>query len=333
MEEIPPGARTEDDLERLLEEVAERLSQTELAGLLAELGAEAPQGLLPTYRLLRTTVLPGAPETGDALRRALAGRSAEAPVAPIFERAFFLFGLRRSGNHALCDWLAGHFAPEEVVYLNSADLAGYRNTGARFSVDFGKYRYLERAPDQRVLIIGYENIDPVLFPLARNARVARRAEALILLRDLPNMAASIARGAREMPAFAYRYRVRDFPDLWCRYARLHLAPPSPWRPVSYNSWVADAAYREALQDALGLPRSEVGRDRVSPYGGGSSFEGTAQDGEGSSMAVLARWEEMRDDPLFQFLILAEEEALALNAQLFPMEVPGRELWLRWWQRR
>ena len=333
MAEVPQAARAEDDLERLVDEVANVLSPSELSSLLAALGiADVPHGLLPAYYCLRATVL--AAERGvatRALRRALAGRGAPAPVEPLFERAFFVFGLRRAGNHALSDWLAGHFAPSEVAYLNSADLARFSVHGSRYAVDFGKYRDLERAPKQRVLIVGYENLDPLLFPLVHNAGIARRADGLILLRDLVNTAASIARGARAAPSFAYRFRARDFPDLWCRYARLHLAPPAGWRPVSYNAWVADAGYRQGLQVALGLPIREVERDRVGAFGGGSSFDGTALDGRGSSMAVLTRWDGMRDDKLLQFLVLAEEEAFSLNARLFPMDVPPRDEWLRWWR--
>lgn len=331
MDDTPPDAHVQDCLERLAEEAAERLDQRELAARLEAMGETAPRGLLPTYHKLRQVLLSGNAAANPWTFREGPGTAEDANIDPLFDVAIFLFGLRRSGNHALVDWLKGHFRPEEVAFLNSADLAPFRLDGDTYSVDFGKYRNLRRRPGQRVLIVSYENLDPLLFPRSRNAGIAARSHGLILLRDLLNMAASIARSAREAPSFAYRYRLRDFPDLWCRYAHLHLAPPGGWKAISYNAWVENAAYRAHLQRSLGLPMIEVSRDHVSAIGGGSSFEGTSRDGEAAKMAVLRRWEEMQDDPMFQFLLLAEDEALDLNERLFGMEAPGRQEWLARWQ--
>lgn len=328
---ISPADLALDHRERLVEEAAERLSQEALGRWLVSIGEPPPQGLLETYHSLRRAVLAGHDTAHLSARLASLDPSPTEVAVPLFERAFFLFGIRRSGNHAVMDWLESHFEPGETVVLNSADLAPYTTHGTNYHVDFGKYADLRHQPGQRVLIVSYENLEPLLFPRSRNGRIAMQSTALILLRDLPNMAASIARSAREAPSFAYRYRLRDFPDLWCRYAHHHLSPPEGWEPLSYNEWVSSPGYRSQLQRRLSLPEIDVSRDRVSPVGGGSSFDGISLNGAARNMAVLQRWEAMQDDPLFQFLLLAEDKALELNQRLFRLALPDLQHWMRRWQ--
>lgn len=331
--EISPQALAEDDAERLLEEACTQLTQETLNVILCAAGRAPPVGLLACYHALRKALLDPAAgrDVVTALEAAL-GPSATPPLTALFEKAFFFFGLRRSGNHAVSSWIARHFDDlSQVLLLNSADPAPFEARDRQFSIDYGKYRSIEHDPAQTVLIVTYENVDPRTFPHSRNAGIARQSHTIILLRDLYNTAASIARAARSAPAFAYRYRIRDFPDLWCRYARLFTALPNDWTGISYNEWVTDPAYRRGLQRRLGLPQREVSREAVSPAGGGSSFEGTLRDGQATGMDVLSRWPEMQNDRLFQFLILAEENAPELSARIFPIKAPDRQAWLTRWK--
>ena len=153
---------------------------------------------------------------------------------------------------------------------------------------------------------------------------------MILLRDLHNTAASIARSAADNPSFAHRFRILDLPHLWRRYALYHLDPPPGWLPVQFNRWVDDPSYRAGLQKELGLPAIEAPTDTVSAIGGGSSFDGTAFDGRASHMEVKDRWRAMEADRLFQFLLLAEESALDLNHSVFGNTGPDRASFLERW---
>ncbi|MET8014593.1 hypothetical protein ABZU86_29955 [Streptomyces sp. NPDC005271] len=235
---------------------------------------------------------------------------------PLFERAIFVFGLRRGANHAISEWLRGHFDASEVRYLNSAEISLIETEGNLLTVDRDKYARMAINPQERTLIVGYENLDPAVFPFRHNAHVARRSDVVVVLRDFPNTAASIARQAQQDPAFAYRYRIREFLDLWKRYAGYLGADSFGYTYISFNAWFSDATERKRISHALGLQHSDHGLNSVSAYGQGSSFDGQDHDGRAQDMAVLNRWDAMLEDRLFQFLLLADEEALEANERLF-----------------
>ncbi|MET8677097.1 hypothetical protein ABZW18_05725 [Streptomyces sp. NPDC004647] len=241
--------------------------------------------------------------------------SAPAPE-PLFDRAIFIFGLRRGANHAISEWLRGHFDDSEVRYLNSAEISLFATNGNLLTVDRDKYTRMTIGSQERTLIVGYENLDPTTFPLHHNAHVAHRCDVVVVLRDFPNTAASIARQAQSDPAFAYRYRIRDLLDLWKRYAGYLKTSSFGYTYVAFNSWFSDAGERRRISQTLELQHSDHGLNRVSAYGQGSSFDGLHHDGRAQGMAVLNRWETMLDDRLFQFLLLADEESLEINEQLF-----------------
>lgn len=338
MPEVPDAARVDDEIERHVQALATLLPAAALDRLTIDLRDEDPgyraQGALAAALAFQRRTLAdlrsGRLDRG-ALRRAVAALEPPGVLpAPLFDRAFFVFGLRRSGNHALIEWLSQHFGAGEVLFLNSAEPALFDGGPGWLRVDGHKYGRIVPSAPQRCLIVSYENCDPAAFPFAWNARVAHRADALLLLRDYPNNAASIARSAQDRPAFAYRFRVRDFPDLWCRYARLVLDGCAPLRPVLFNQWVGDAGVRAGLSAALGLPPSPDAPSVISPIGGGSSFDGLSRDGRAATMDVLRRWPVMLDDPLFRFLMLADETIPALNDALFGPGFPDRgELLGRW----
>lgn len=233
-----------------------------------------------------------------------------------FERAFFVFGLRRGGNHALAEWLKGHFEPDELLHLNNARLATFEERGEVIRFDDAEHAEVRPTPAQRILLVGYENTDFLQFPAAQNFKLARRNDWLVLLRDLPNMAASICRSARERPDFVWRHRLRDFPELWGMYARRFLAGSGGARYVSFNRWFEEPAYRRELAEGLKLDFTDRGLNAISALGGGSSFDGLDYAGRAQSMRVLARWPELLHDSLFRCLVLAERENLARNAELF-----------------
>ncbi|MCC5669480.1 hypothetical protein LC653_38030 [Nostoc sp. CHAB 5784] len=318
----------DDDLERLIHTVAMTQPAQVLDSLLTAIEGCDPglryKGVLTAALSFQTCVL-------DTIRRGQLTREAlnqilREAIDPntdsstnlncIFDRAILLFGIRRSGNHALIEWLKGHFDPNAVLFLNSAEPSLFRTTAQDLSVDACTYGAVPIKEHQTCLIVSYENCDPRLYPLIYNSGIAHRTDALLLLRDFPNTAASITRAAHDQPAFGYRYRIRDFPALWCIYAKLIMSRAPGFYPVLYNDWFKSSDMRFHLESALGLQQSDAGLNQVSLFGQGSSFDAITYDGNAQGMDVLNRWTTMIDDPLFQFLLLAEEEALPLNDILF-----------------
>jgi hypothetical protein len=334
------AARAEDDLERLVHgltcmfppaDLEEILRSMEIAP--ANLAGAAPLIAAAMFRDAVLAQIRSGRVSIQTLDQALARiePSARPPLRPLFDRALFVFGLRRGGNHAVASWLKGHFPEAEVLHLNSAEICLFNVDGTTLTADHHKYSAVSVDATKRVLIVGYENLDPLFFPFAHNRLIAYRSDAVVVLRDYVNMAASIARQAREAPAFAYRYRIRDLIDLWPRYAGYFRSRSFGHTYISFNEWFASASTRAAISRELGLEPSDQGLRSVSAFGEGSSFDGTGYDGRAQDMDVLGRWMPMKDDPLFRFLLLASDDALELSHELFGGSALSREELLEQWR--
>ncbi|MFD8934641.1 hypothetical protein ACFV0R_05190 [Streptomyces sp. NPDC059578] len=322
-------ARVDNERERVVHELTQLLSPIALELLLRRFGDHQTtlSGLPPLKAAIRfqDAALEHARAQhvpAESIRTLAATVAADqtlrsvAEPKPLFDRAIFIFGLRRGANHAISEWMRSHFDDAEVRYLNSAEISLFETDGNLLTVDRDKYARMAISPQERVLIVGYENLDAAMFPLYHNAHVAHRSDVVVVLRDFPNTAASIARQAQSDPAFAYRYRIRDLLDLWKRYAGYFETNSYGYTYVAFNSWFSDATERQRISRSLGLQHSDHGLNRVSAYGQGSSFDGLHHDGRAQDMAVLNRWATMLDDRLFQFLLLADEESLEINERLF-----------------
>jgi len=272
--------------------------------------------------------------TSDILRRAVIECPDTEPpyLEKHFERAFFVFGLRRGGNHAIAEWLKGHFGDGATLHLNSAEIEFFETRGSTLRVDRAGYQDVPLVARRSVCLVGYENLDFMNFPFEHNARVAERSDLIVVLRDYPNMAASIAKSARDRPHFVYANRLRDFPPNWASYARHFRNRTGGFAYLSFNDWFNDLEYRSGFSKQLGLELSDEGLNSVSDYGHGSSFDGTTMNGSAQLMEVLHRWREMMDDDLFCFLLLAEKENLRLNDEIFGNFPHSREDLLALWRR-
>lgn len=337
--ELTAVSRIDDDIERFLNRLAIALPASTLDEILVKVVGQdlslRTQGALTAALEFQAEVLKAIRSDRlrvsdlDAILSTMQIR--EARVEKVFDRAFFLFGLRRSGNHAVIAWLQGHFPEGSTLFLNSAEPSVFRTVGDAVQVDLDKYGKVVPSSDHKYLIVSYENCDPAAFPFAHNANIAKRSDGILLLRDYANTAASIARGVRERPAFSYRYRVRDFPALWCRYARLVIDQSLPYHTLLFNDWFKSCEYRSEFSRKLDLSPSDEGINRVSEFGGGSSFDGISHDGAARTMDLLQRWRRMYSDPIFQFLILADESALPLSDQLFGSTGLDRNSLLAQWR--
>ncbi|WP_030621109.1 hypothetical protein [Streptomyces sclerotialus] len=322
-------ARVDDERERTVHALTQKYSaellekilrsfgdnETTLAGLPPLTAALTFQGAALEHTRSRELT---AENIRELTVSAVTSRTQHSPseLAPCFDRAIFVFGLRRGANHAISEWLRGHFDDAEVRYHNSAEIALFERNGELLTIDHDKYRKMPLDPRQRILIVGYENLDPAEFPLYHNGRIAHRSDVVVILRDFPNTAASIVRQAREDPSWAYRYRIRDLLELWKRYAGYLEKRSFGYNYITFNDWFSDEGERRKLSSVLGLEHSDSGLNSVSSYGRGSSFDGLQHDGKAQDMTVLNRWESVFADELFQFLLLADEETLGVNKRIF-----------------
>lgn len=234
-----------------------------------------------------------------------------------------MLGLSRSGNHAIADWIYLQ-APRPRAMLNCAegktdpfDTCRPMGDGCGWRADPDACAR-DRHADRRLLLHSYEDSwIRHAFSATLESRhddwlgPSRRRVALIVLRDPFNLFASRLRaGAGVAPDLAMR--------IWCQHARAALGRgpslPMAVRPVLYNHWAADPAYRRDLAAWLGLPFTDEGHDRVPGCNGGSSFDGTAFDGAAATMRTGDRWRAFARDPDYRRLF--SPQVIRLAGQVF-----------------
>lgn len=89
--------------------------------------------------------------------------------------------------------------------------------------------------------------------------------------------------------------------------------------VNYNCWFTDRSYRQKIANSLGLTFTDSGINMVSSVGQGSSFDRTSYDGKASKMPVLVRYQNYLDHPVMS-KVLANQELRELSESIFGLIV-------------
>jgi hypothetical protein len=257
-----------------------------------------------------------------------------------------VFGLRRSGNHAVIAWLAQQY-DSPIVFLNNArafhdPFTTYLMGGVPNAIPHRKLSHEEaevlRATPKNLLLLSYEDMN--IRKLAKvdllpdrqawlgNSGSQRR---LLLLRDFYNWIASRVRlfenkglAAEDIPG-----KIKPQIRRWIMYAREFVGETKflaehDTVPVRFDLWSNDDAYRLEILRRLGIAPLNNSRSVVPRAGGGSSFDGMRFSGSAEEMDILNRWQYLRvPECAFLMRLLAKERAAIdkYNRLIFGMEYP------------
>ncbi|HEX5797474.1 MAG TPA: hypothetical protein VFX86_03725, partial [Candidatus Saccharimonadales bacterium] len=112
-------------------------------------------------------------------------------------------------------------------------------------------------------------------------------------------------------------------ERWLRYAHLLMdddTESSSLVCINYNRWFSEPDYRVELAARYGLPNSEATLDTVPHYGPGSSFNQLNMNGNGRTMNVLRRWENLDPGLAERYKRIINNPVLAeINYQLFGID--------------
>lgn len=208
-------------------------------------------------------------------------------------RLLLLHGMKRSGNHALVNWLLPQF---EAAFVNNLVPVGelLRGKPMPTPVSFADWRQRRREAsgcEATSWLVSLEDHPPSLQPF-RDIDVP--CGHVVLVRDPWQLFSSRIRKAFrvQMPAYPRSNDavMQRAVGLWKQHARCYLRRDGRGGAVAvlFDTWVRDREYRRAVSTALGLAFDDAGFGRVSGEGGGSSFDGTRFDGDGHRMDLANR---------------------------------------------
>lgn len=267
-----------------------------------------------------------------------------------------VIGLRRSGNHAIMNWVRKQHSGE-VFFINNApiNVNPFRNVyedQVRKSKDPNisgwRTNNLERWRREAkgkfaikdCLLYSYEDqalkrLSSRHFEKKHNLYLGKSKVRydLIIVRDPYNLFASRLRANRrdnKAAEFTDFMKVKSrhisLPQLWIDYAKEYLCETNYLHnikiPVNYNQWVFDVEYRRQIAEKLGIDFTDSGFNDVMTNGGGSSFDGVDLQGKASEMSVLERWKSFYKDPDFRALV-RNEKLIEYSLKIFG-SIPGTD---------
>ncbi len=212
-------------------------------------------------------------------------------------------GLRRSGNHAIINWIRNQHTGK-ACHLNNIrpDKSPYRNLYFHYQTEKLKQESIGNFSPKDCLMYSYED-----YPLEAIATAewekkhdlyvgkSRKKYDVLIIRDPLNLLASRLK-RKFMDTKANDWSVVD---LWIAYAKEYLGETNYLSNnkicINYNHWFSDAKYRQSLASQLDCKFSDYGFDQVKSEGGGSSFDGRKFNGSATQMNVLNRWQHFVDN--------------------------------------
>lgn len=218
---------------------------------------------------------------------------------------FRIFGLRRSGNHALISWIISNFGNNEVFYFNdvrNASISLYNTPSFISKTDRRVKAIKEKLAERRhmfknkvCLIHSYEDRDLNIIKQVdhHNNGKSENLFNILILRDPYNMVAS--RLELEHPNTRVTPKIMS---LWEQYAKEYMGLTNILDNkivVDYNQFCSNPEYRNKLALSLKLDPEKVDNNIVLGFGRGSSFTGQNKE---STNKYNERWEKYKNNPKF-----------------------------------
>lgn len=211
-----------------------------------------------------------------------------------------IFALRRSGHHAIINWILSTFDQQKICFINDCSRThNIKKLSKRKNKDNDCYLYNLEHYDLSLL-------DYSLLKEYESQR--KHFTNIVILRDIFNWAASIYNFPREA-----KERIPLTIDLWKTYAKIFIGETNPFKEqtifIKYNNWFLNKEYREQIAKQLNIKPKETSLKQL---GSKSSFDSHLKDY--SQMKTIDRWKVFQSDQ--EFMNLFDEESKALSKQIF-----------------
>jgi hypothetical protein len=238
-----------------------------------------------------------------------------------------VYGMRRSGNHALIDWMLRNAPGGNGLFLNNCrpgrdplqstrGISVYRD-GSEVAAD-GLDAKLAAAGPAPFTVVSYEDTMPAQ---DRKPLYEAAETCVIIYRSFLQWSASLLRKIQGNPGYGPLERGRVMMNALRTYqTMLDRVRDRDVVPLLYDDWMAGDDYRADTLGSIGLPGRDLSRGTVQRYGGGSSFQGKAADV--TELATDRRSAQMADDLEYQLLMWTTARDLGFMerlADVFPRD--------------
>ncbi len=249
--------------------------------------------------------------------------------------ALQVFGMRRSGNHAIIDWLMRN-APEAAsggVFFNNCRfgkevLSQYGSLDIYDAqrqvmphVDIPDPTRVARAGGAPMVIVSYEDRMPQPAGQPQTASSGMTGidfkHQVVIYRSFLNWSASLLAKIKKNSGFGATDRLRIMMLAFATYIQGldRVSESSGIVAICYDDWMTSENYRAGVLRTLGLPVRDLSRGKVQRYGGGSSFQRKV--GSADELDSVARDAAMADDLEYGLLAWTAAHDLRFMERLIP----------------
>lgn len=218
------------------------------------------------------------------------------------------FGQRRSGHHAIMNWVYAHFSGpsgyvNEISKIDQIDINSHFKNATieeieldRKGTSFFKKECLILNVEDADLKLASEEIEKSKFyPRGRSKKITN----ILILRDPFNLFASRLKKSMNDGTSEVHWIGENSVRTWIQHAKEFLNETNYLGDnlvtISYNHWFSDIDYRRQISEKLDLKFTDDGFLTVPSHGGGSSFDGVSKNQNANTMEVLQRWRVFEGD--------------------------------------
>lgn len=206
------------------------------------------------------------------------------------KQEILIYGLRRTGNHAITNWILGQLNGK-VIYLNDVwPNDPYKGLESKDTFDNGVLDFS---------VVSFEDYNLQILKKIRPKNSIRidNSMKILILRDPFNLYASRLKSGMKTPAHFCGLNLRQ---LYLQYSREFAFKTKILGKdkiiISYNQWKISKSYRKSISKKLGLEFNDRGLNLVTGQGGGSSFDGMSK--KGQNLKTELRYKLFLSNPSF-----------------------------------
>lgn len=241
------------------------------------------------------------------------------------KKIYCIFAPRRSGQHAIINWICNGLKKEKhnVIHLNDIKLYGNPYLKCKDRKQQRKYKtdtWQKIHNNIDYLFINYE--DEILHDIklknifGKNKTFHKNViqENIIILRDPFNNFASKIRYSENK---SRKYMLRNIVEVWKSHAKEYLTISNNIKNkivINYNNWFISQDYRKQIANLFKFNDYKAYL-KVSKSGNGSSFDQRSFDGKANEMKVLQRWEAYKTNMAYLALV-NDRELIDLYEKIF-----------------
>lgn len=202
-----------------------------------------------------------------------------------------IYGIRRSGHHAVLTWIIGlikNTSAHYDAYVAQNSLIKIPKSNIHY-YDNGKEKHITEIKNKEISSVLWNLEDTFIYPFIFKEFECKLKWNIIVYRDPYNLIASRCKMLKEVEKYTERIHATYL-------NHLYFPEKDDIIKINYNSWFSNVLYRKELANKLDLEFNDNNLNILSVSG--SSFDKYKYSGKAQQMNILNRYSEGIKDPFY-----------------------------------